>query len=73
MLLHADDYMADFIEILDLNSGEYIRRCLWANQETGEYAVYKLDNDETIISDGKLEYYRSNIVFIYKPKNIEEK
>jgi len=64
MRIDAEDYMASLIEVLDLDTGEFIKRCLWANDETGNYCHYPLDVcDDYFYTD---EIKKANIVFVYK-------
>jgi len=65
MIVHADDPISSQLEVLNLDTYEFIRNCEWANQETGEYCVYNLD----IISNGfdySKNYLKGNIIIVYK-------
>lgn len=71
MKLHADDYMADEMEVLDLDTGEFIRKCVWANQETGEYEVLLsldpvIDDQNVIQHNFSSRLCKDNIVLVYK-------
>lgn len=71
MEIHAREAMAKEIEVLDLESGVFIRYCLWANQETGEYEQYVLDECNDFIIDYEndkalTKIYKGNIVLVYK-------
>lgn len=68
MLLKAEDSIAKDIEVLNLENGEYIRGCAWANEETGEYAIYNYDlNGHYVISydEPDLTILKGNIAFVY--------
>jgi hypothetical protein len=43
MYKHVDDIDSHLWEVIDLNSGNKIERCLWADEESGEYCVYVVD------------------------------
>lgn len=62
MKIIADEYMSDFIEVLDLDSGKLLDRCKWANQETGEY----LEISFTKSKGRKETLKKGNIVLVYK-------
>lgn len=65
MLIEAQDIMAPYIEILDLDSGEFIKQCLRANLETGEYEIFDLDKplvDNSIYTEKR----KGNLVLVYK-------
>ena len=64
MKIIADEYMADLIEVLDLDSGKLLDRCKWADQETGEYCVVSFVDGEGFHETLK----KGNIVLVYKGK-----
>lgn len=64
MKIIADEYMADDIEVLDLDSGKFIEKCKWADQETGEYEIYSYSQSSGFLSEIK----KGNIVLVYKGK-----
>ena len=69
MKIHADDPIAEDIEVLNLENGEFIRSCRWANQETGEYEVYGVDNEGLLIkTKGEFDttILIGKIVLVYK-------
>ena len=64
-----DTKIAQNLEVLDLDTGEFLRGVKWANQETGEYESYVFDKDGEI-QINFLGYdtttKKGNIVFVYK-------
>lgn len=61
MRIDADDPMAYFIEVLNLDTHEFIQGCEWADSETGEYMVTSFDFGQI-----KRELKHGNIVLVYK-------
>ena len=66
MQVHANDKIAPFIEVLDLDTGEEIKHCIWANQETGEYKVYLVNKCLIGCREFPTEIYKGNIALVYK-------
>ncbi len=67
MLIEAQDIMAPYVEILNLDNGLVIENCLRVNLETGEYEVFVNDSvygEFTGIF--KLEKRKGNLVLVYK-------
>lgn len=64
--------ISPFFEILDLDTGEFIRLCCYANQDTGEYDVYQLTEDgesvefDLIKQEPVLIRKKGNIRLVYK-------
>lgn len=64
--------LSSFFEVLDLDTGEFIRNCYYANQNTGEYKVYQLTEDEESVEwdlatqKPKLISKKGNICLVYK-------
>lgn len=53
MYLHVDFELSDTIELINLDTNKPIRNCIWANDKTGEYAVYVYnDKQELVFKDG---------------------
>lgn len=61
MRLEADDPMAYFMEVMDLDTHQTIQGCEWADQETGEYQVAILEDNRI-----RREVRKGNIVLVYK-------
>jgi len=56
-------------EVLDLDTGKFLRGVFWANQTTREYKQYKFDKDGLItIQHQSFDYVtkKGNIVLVYK-------
>ena len=69
MLLTVNEEIAKDLEVLDLNSGEFLRGVFEANQETGEYKQYKFDrNGDIAIIHNDFDYTikKGNIILVYK-------
>lgn len=49
MYIHVDFELSDRIELINVDTNEPIRNCIWANDKTGEYAVYMYNDDKTLI------------------------
>jgi len=64
--------LATLFEVLDLDTGEFIRGCFRANQDTGEYEVYKLTEDgegvewDLVTQTPKTILKKGNIRLVYK-------
>ncbi len=65
MKIYANDKISEQVEVLNLNNGEFIRRCISANQETGEYEVYLEENGQ-LKENFPTEIKKGNIVLVYK-------
>lgn len=62
MYIHVDDKMATEVQVFNLDTGEFLNRCRWANDKTGEYLEFiKFDNG------AKYKLKKANIKLIYKP------
>ena len=59
--LEAKDYMAPYMKVLDLDSGEFIEKCSYANQSSGLYCYYVKNTNGKYIK--KATY--GNIVLVY--------
>ena len=63
----SSNYFSPNIKVLDLTTGEFIERCVYANQTTGEHIYYNVN------SKGKMKKHTNftNLILVYDP--IEEK
>ena len=73
MIIYADEDIAKDLEILNLDTGNYVRHIDYANQKTGEVSIIQTDEKENPLCDsliGNLIRCITNInfVFVYKGK-----
>lgn len=58
-----EDEEASNFEVLNLDTGEYIPRCIYANQRTGDYEIQIYDIFDNFVGT---ELRNGNIVLVYK-------
>lgn len=62
MIKSIRDKDGPFWEVINLETGEKIKDCIWANDETGEYKVHI--NDDIRYTSQKLEMRKGKIKLI---------